>query len=216
MLQIPKLRATILAVLFLSFAGLINGFARDAVTPISITLDRIPGRIGSWRMAETQAMGADIVDLLGVDDYIFRNYKDDQGQAINVYVSYFSRTDRSKGYHSPLNCMPGSGWEIANTKPLPLKIPGSSEEPTVNRLLLQKGAEKKVSLYWYQCRGRILHNEYLERIYRVIDSIFKNRTDGAFIRLVAINTGQDIQKEEAMLKDFASRLLPMLREYLPG
>ncbi|MCF8107693.1 MAG: EpsI family protein [Desulfohalobiaceae bacterium] len=212
----PKYRAIILALLFLSGAVLVQALARDGSTPISRPLDRMPDTIGPWRASGSQAMGEDIVDVLGVDDYIFRNYQAAQGQTINVYVSYFSHTDRTKGYHSPLNCMPGSGWEIARTESLSLAVRGSPQQARVNRLLLQKGAEKQVSLYWYQVRGRILHNEYLERIYRVIDSIFKNRTDGAFIRLIATNTNQDLQQDTAMLKDFAARLIPVLREFLPS
>jgi EpsI family protein len=96
-----------------------------------------------------------------------------------------------------------------------LDLPESGQEASVNRLILQNGERKMASLYWYQCRGRILHNEYVERIYRVIDSIFMNRTDGAFIRLLAVNSDQKVQEDTVMLKDFATRIIPELREYLP-
>ena len=214
-MQLPKFRIVILSVLFLLCALFVYAFDKDSATPIATSLQHFPLTLGTWQALNTQAMGEDIESVLGVDDYILRNYRNPQGTQINVYVSYFSYTDRNKGYHSPLNCMPGSGWNIAETSPVALDLPGTGQEATVNRLILQNGERKMVSLYWYQCRGRILHNEYVERIYRVIDSIFMNRTDGAFIRLLAVNSDQKVQEDTAMLKDFATRIIPELREYLP-
>ena len=214
-MHVPKIRIIVLSILFLLCALFVYTFDKDSKTPIARPLQQVPQQIGGWQAVSSQSMGEDIEGVLGVDDYILRNYRNAHGVQVNVYVSYFTYTDRSKGYHSPLNCMPGSGWNIAETKPVSLSLPAADQKATVNQLILQKGRRKQISLYWYQCRGRILHNEYLERIYRVIDSIFKNRTDGAFIRLIATNSDQDLQEDMAMLTDFATRLIPVLREYLP-
>ena len=212
---VPTIRITVLTLLFLSCALLVNVLNTDGSTPIARPLEEFPMTIGAWQAADTQTMQPDVVELLNVDDYILRNYRDPDGRVVNVYVSYFAYTDRTKGYHSPLNCMPGSGWDIADTTPREVKPSGAPDQFTVNRLLLQKGAARQVSLYWYQCRGRILHNEYQERIYRVLDSIFKNRTDGAFVRLIATNSEQESARDTAMLRDLAARLIPKLRDYLP-
>lgn len=214
-MHVPKIRIIFLSILFLLCALFVYAFDKDSETPIAKPLQEVPQQIGGWQAISTQSMGEKVESALGVDDYILRNYRNDHGVQINLYVSYFTYTDRTKGYHSPLNCMPGSGWNIAETNPVSLSLPAADQKATVNQLILQKGRQKQVSLYWYQCRGRILHNEYVERIYRVIDSIFKNRTDGAFIRLIATDSDQSIQEDMAMLKDFATRIIPVLREYLP-
>ena len=214
-MQISKTRVLIITILFLLCTVFVYGFDRQSSTPLNKSLADFPGTIGQWQAIGSQSMQDNVEDLLSVDDYILRNYIGPRNSKINMYVSYFSYTDRSKGYHSPLNCMPGSGWNIAKTVPVALNLPESGQEVTVNKLVLQQGRSKQISLYWYQCRGRILHNEYMERIYRVIDSIFKNRTDGAFIRLIASGTEQTLQKDTALLKDFAEQLIPLLRDYLP-
>lgn len=214
-MAISKKRAAVLILLFLGFALLVQGMDREAATPITRSLDRFPERIGRWQMLGTRDMGDQVEEVLGVDDYLFADFRGPGGRRISVYVSYFSSTGRSKGYHSPLNCMPGSGWEIADTGFLTLNPAGDKDEAAVNRLLLQKGSDRQVGLYWYQCRGRILANEYLERIYRVIDSIFRGRTDGAFIRLLASGPEGNVDEDTEMLKEFAENLVPVLRGYLP-
>ena len=50
----------------------------------------------------------------------------------------------------------------------------------------------------------------------MIDSIFRRRTDGSFVRLIAPVINGDEKKALTDLKDFASRLIPVLQEYLPS
>jgi len=214
-MPIPSIRIIVLTSLFVACAVFVYGVDRDGSTPIVKPLEEFPSEIGQWETINTQNMSEEIEDVLGVDDYVLRNYAAPNGNQVNLYVSYFAYTDRTKGYHSPLNCMPGSGWNIAKTEPVSLEMQNSGNIATVNKLILQNGRQKQASLYWYQCRGRILHNEYVERIYRVVDSLFKNRTDGAFIRLIATSSGQEIQQDAEMLKAFASDLIPVLSDFLP-
>lgn len=214
-MHLPKIKVLILTGIFIVCAFFVYGVDKDSETPITRSLHQFPQTFGVWQTVSTQSMSEKVENVLGVDDYVLRNYRNSQGTQINVYISYFTYIDRNKGYHSPLNCMPGSGWNIAETDPVLLELSEAGRETTVNRLVMQNGSRKMVSLYWYQCRGRILHNEYVERIYRVLDSIFMNRTDGAFIRLLAVNSDQGMQEDTDMLKDFAARIIPKLREHLP-
>lgn len=97
-----------------------------------------------------------------------------------------------------------------------MNIPGNvPSNIDVMRLNLSNGRERQVVLYWYQSRGRFVASEYWEKIYLVIDSITKRRTDGSFVRLIAPVTNNDEEKALTDLKDFASKLIPVLQEYLP-
>jgi hypothetical protein len=56
----------------------------------------------------------------------------------------------------------------------------------------------------------------MDKIYLVLDSMFKRRSDGAFIRIMApIQDGQEAKTVE-YLKDFTKHVIPVLEEYLPG
>jgi EpsI family protein len=159
-----------------------------------------------------------VEEKLGVDDYLEYNYISPTGQIVNIYVSYFSSME-GKGFHSPRNCMPGSGWGIASLKPLVLEIHHSGADSIeINKMIIQKGADKQIVLYWYQCRGRFIRSEYMEKIYQVFDSIFKRRTDGSFIRVIAPVGAKDgdIEYTTQYLKDFTEQVIPILKDFLPG
>jgi EpsI family protein len=93
----------------------------------------------------------------------------------------------------------------------------SKETPVeINEMILQKGIERQVVLYWYQCRGRFVRSEYMEKIYQVLDSIFKRRTDAAFIRIIAPARGGDTDQTTKYLTRFTEQVIPILEQYIPG
>ena len=85
----------------------------------------------------------------------------------------------------------------------------------VSYMLLQKGDNKQLILYWFQGRGRVMHSEYEERIYRVLDAVFKKHTEGAFVRIVSSDRGDHIEETLEGMVDFTSRIIPILEEHLP-
>ena len=113
--------------------------------------------------------------------------------------------------------MPGGGWNITDTSIEVLKVPGNSPDKiNVIKLDISNGREKQVVLYWYQSRGRFISSEYWQKIYLVIDSIAKKRTDGSFVRLITPVINGNEEKALTDLKDFARLLVPVLQEYLPS
>jgi len=206
-------RVLVLCLLLIGTGVFIQTFDSKASVPIDKPLYQFPQKITGWESGRNQDIDEKVLDVLKLDDYVYRDYAS-QGKRINFYASYFSYVSNNKGYHSPLNCMPGSGWNIASTSPVFVELP-SGKEVEVMKLILQKGSQREVSLYWYQCRGRIIHSEYTERVYRVIDSLLYGRSDGAFIRLIATNGFENTQEATAALKTFAGKAIPKLWNYLP-
>jgi EpsI family protein len=175
-----------------------------------------PRTIGDW-VGQEEHFDKAIYDILGVDDSFLATYNNKEGRQIQLYIGYYESQREGEQIHSPKNCMPGSGWNITDT---------SIEEVTLNvsdlkkikviKLLLEKDAQKQAVLYWYQTNGRFIYSEYTQRIYMVIDSIIKHRTDGSFVRL--ITPVSDNNEEIAMknLKSFAAELVPILHDYIPS
>ena len=111
--------------------------------------------------------------------------------------------------------MPGSGWNITETSIVPVDMEKTGKNIKVIKLLLQKGAQKQVVLYWFQSRGRIISSEYMQKIWLVIDSVTKHRTDGSFVRLISPVT-IDEQTTVKLLKEFADKVYPILNEHIPS
>jgi EpsI family protein len=173
----------------------------------------------------------DILAVLRVDDYMMRVYAPltpDLSRLtapVWLYVGYYQTQRSGVTYHSPLNCLPGSGWNILSREVTPLAIgdrgPAASGELRVNKVVIQKGLETQLVLYWYQDRGRTITSEYWAKAYLLLDAITRNRTDGALVRIsvpIAAPPGDRRGVDEAF--GVASQLLrdayPRLLAHLPA
>lgn len=191
----------------------------STVAPVAIKtpLSSFPQIVGNYRMTNSFQSSADVIKMLGVNDYIQYNYASDTGDRINLYVGYYRAVGVDGVYHSPKNCLPGGGWGINTAKTMPLSqgIEGNSQS-TVSEMVIRNGSEYQVVLYWYQNRGRIIASEYWEKIYLVLDALFMGRRDGSFVRIMAYAPDADIAGTEAKLKIFAENVIILLEKHLPG
>jgi EpsI family protein len=113
--------------------------------------------------------------------------------------------------------MPGAGWNIVESSLEHIPLPGGNpDRADAIKLILAKGIQKQVVLYWYQSRGRIVASEYLERVYLVIDALNMHRTDASFVRLMAPVSNDDTGATARYLNEFAQLLIPALQEFIPG
>jgi EpsI family protein len=89
-------------------------------------------------------------------------------------------------------------------------------KPTINRVVIRKGLERQLVLYWYQSHGHLIASEYWSKFYMVSDAVRLNRTDGAIVRIIApISEPAAERTAEASAFDFAKSLVPTLDRYLP-
>lgn len=175
-----------------------------------------PKQIGEW-VGKEERFDQEIYGLLGVDDSFLGNYNTREGRQVNLYVGFYQSQREGQTIHSPKHCMPGAGWNIVETSSEELTIPGRNPAMIrVAKLTLEKGTQRQLVLYWYQSRGRIIQSEYMEKIYLVMDSIAKRRTDGSFVRLIAPAINGDEGKAIKDLREFAQLLIPILGEYIPS
>lgn len=185
--------------------------------PIKKPLGLFPHQIGDYHLSKSFQSSADVLEMLGVDDYLQYNYIDNTNNRINLYVGFYKAVGVSGGYHSPKNCIPGGGWGIAEVKDVVLGagIEGRKES-TVAQMLIRNGSEYQVVLYWYQNRGRIIASEYSEKIYQVLDALLQKRRDGTFVRVMAVVREGDIAAAEARVRQFAEQVMVTLENHLPG
>ena len=170
-----------------------------------------------------------VLAQLRVDEYVSRVYQQAEGRtAVGLYVGYYRNQRQGQTMHSPLNCMPGAGWEPASKRPLTIQVferpagPASgapARNISVNRLVIQKGLDRQLVLYWYQSHGRVVASEYWGKVYTVVDAIRMNRTDAAMIRVIAQVVGDGAEAETAaehVAVRFTQAVFPLLGQYLPS
>ncbi len=178
--------------------------------------DTFPMTIGDWR-GTTSKFDQKVYDILGVEDSILASYQTNDGRSVQFYVGFYQSQKEGDLIHSPKNCMPGSGWNILNTSIESVDVGqgGSVKNINVIKLILVKESQKQVVLYWFQSRGRIIASEYMQKIWLVIDSITKHRTDGSFVRLISPVVENEAKTLE-ILKGFTKEIYPLLNEYIPS
>lgn len=203
----------ILAMVLLNYLNHSNH--SENICPIK-PFSTFPKQIGEWTGQEYH-FEAEIYNILGVDDSFSGEYRTSDGRQVQFYIGFYQSQRQGDLIHSPKHCMPGAGWNIIKTHIEELIIPNTNPGKIESiKLVLQKGAQKQVVLYWFQSRGRIINSEYKQKIYLVIDSIVRHRTDGSFVRLITPVSNDDEDNALNTLKDFALQLVPILNEYIPS
>jgi EpsI family protein len=186
-------------------------------------LSEFPNMIGAWSEESSTQFDQDTLKVLGVDDYINRNYSESPKKTIGLYIGYYLSQRQGDTIHSPMNCLPGAGWNPIRKEYLKIPVAESAStaahEIAINRIIIQKGLDVQVVLYWYQSHGRVIANEYWSKIYTVFDAMRTNRTDAALVRVISPVRGSEesfIRKSEEDATDFVKNLFPILDEYLPN
>jgi EpsI family protein len=173
-----------------------------------------PRHIGEWFGTE-EYLDREIIAVSGVDDYFLCNYRTSDSPAIQLYIGFYQSQREGDLIHSPKNCMPGAGWNIVQTSLENLEISHPHNAKAI-KLILQKSDQNQIMLYWFQCGGRIISSEYMQKIYMIADSVTRHRTDGAFVRLISNVTDNDETRTLNSLKEFIGVLMPILYEYIPS
>ena len=214
-------RIIILSGVLVSGAGYVATASKTEQVPPRTPLARFPAEIGAWRGQDTEPFTPDIVDVLGVDEYVSRVYQSDRHYA-GLYIGYYESQRQGDTIHSPLNCLPGSGWQPLSKSYLTIPVKTAQEgerDITVNRYVVQKGLDQQVVLYWYQSHGRVIANEYRSKIFMVYDAVRLNRTDAALVRVISPRIGADPGAEAAAgarAVAFVKAMFPLLDRYLPS
>ncbi len=177
-------------------------------------LKDFPRQVGSWQQTGTDGLlDNETLKVLRASDYLLRDYRSVDGRVANFYVGYYATQRDGATYHSPLNCLPGSGWIMSDPGRVMISRPDGSTF-AANRYLIQNGDEKDLLVYWYQGRGRAVASEYWGKIYTVLDSVRLRRSDGAMVRVtVPVNKSEAAALQMAI--DLAANAVVVLPEFVP-
>lgn len=157
-----------------------------ADVPAATSLEAVPMELGAWRGRRAVDYTPEVVEVLGVDDYVNRAYSAPGGRQAHLYVGYYRSQHQGGAIHSPLNCLPGGGWEPIYLERIPFS------RGAARRVIIRKGGQRLLVVYWYQTPTRIEGDEYRGRFYTVVDAMRHGRNDAAMVRvMVPIDSESD-------------------------
>ena len=190
---------------------------REDQVPSRTAFIEFPLQNKNWLGSE-MALEADVLDTLKLTDYFIGDFKQaDQPISVNFYTAFYEEQRKGASIHSPKSCLPGGGWIMQSHTIVPIESVDAYGAPlNVNRVLMQMGEHQQLVYYWFQGRGRNITNEYMAKWYIFWDSITRNRTDGALVRLVTyVPEGSDIADAEARLDGFLADYYSLFPTYIP-
>ena len=106
--------------------------------------------------------------------------------------------------HSPLNCLPGNGWQVIEKRPMTIRTDDATWN--VRRLVIDRKGYRIAMAYWFQNRGVVLGNEYQQRFRLLANGVTAQATDAALVRVMA----RDTAAGNAALESFSRALLGRL------
>jgi EpsI family protein len=113
--------------------------------------------------------------------------------------------------HSPLNCLPGTGWEVASVATRQLPASGAAARTFDIREMTVVRANTRFALtYWYQSRHRIISDEFSARFHLLGDALQRRPTDAGLVRvMMPIASGTGAAERDAIAR-FAQVLVPQI------
>ena len=212
---IPKTIIFVLPVLVVGLVATILTENRQHVVPDRLHFSQFPMTTENY-VGRREAFSSDIIDALNFDDYLNADFNEKKADgAYNIYIGYYDTQSADKVPHSPKACLPGGGWVITDSDVVSFTI-NDNEAVAANRVVIHQGDKKQLVYYWFKQRDRLITSEYLVKWYLLVDSISKNRTDGALIRYVTpMDQSEDLDSAEKRLKRFIAEVSPITKQYVP-
>jgi EpsI family protein len=181
-------------------------------------LKDFPKQIAAWEQTGAdEKFNQETLAVLRASDYLLRNYRSPDGRSVNFYVGYYASQREGATYHSPLNCLPGSGWVMSEPGSITI-TPKGRPAFVANKYLIQNGDHQELLVYWYQGRGRAVASEYWGKVYTVLDSVRMRRSDGAMVRITtSVKTADPAALQAAidLAADLAADSSTILPEFIP-
>lgn len=202
------LMIAILTTALLGLHGISHGEEVLAPQSLSAFPKNLDGLTGS-----DEPMPTEMLNTLGVDDYVDRIYHAPGRIPVSLYIGYYKSQRTGVSIHSPKNCLPGSGWEPVSSGRLQLDLPDGTPAEA-NLYVIEKGLDREVVIYWYQSHGRVVASEYRSKLYLVLDAIRLHRTDAALVRVIAPING-DLDSSRRLATSFAQLTLVQLQTLIP-
>jgi EpsI family protein len=234
----------LIAMIFLGLNFYIYQFmASNEEIPARKPFENFPMTIGDWHCAGQQDMDPASLKFLGATDYVICNYIRDARvreaqatagavetrSAVDLYVGYHESQVRREGgghakaIHPPEHCLPGSGWDIIDSKLIPIAFPGLPEgrglrdsERHAKRFVIAQGDTRELVYFWYQGQGRVITANEDVILFRFWNRARRGRTDGALVRFTTRIERGDVAAAEARFQEFAALVAPILPDYLPN
>ena len=203
-----QIRLAIVACFLVALAAWTHARPIATATDIPDFARALPFAIDGWIGRDAPPLDADVARVLAADQYVHRYYGK-AGERIETDIAYYERPQAGAAMHSPLNCLPGNGWQVIESRTMQI---GEGESAAyVRRLVVDRKGHRQVMAYWFQNRGAVIATEYRQRLRQLTSGLRGNPTDAALVRVMALETPAGQTAMETFSRAIMARLSVAVR-----
>lgn len=194
---------SISAALLIALAGFYAGNLRAGGSGAIAAppLERLPRHLDAWWGEDLPANEA-AVTVLAADALLHRCYRRADGSAVWLFVAYYGQQQLNAQIHSPRNCLPGGGWQIAS-----LEREAEAGLP-MSHMRIRREEHGQEVYYWFGTQQGRLVGEYALKWDLVKNALARRPTNSAFVRFNAQ------RRDSTALRELMQLLEPSLSDIL--
>jgi len=212
-----KNKAFVITIFLLTLSIIAVGSIAQRGIPVvaQTNLENLPTDIMGFKSVDDFFDDA-IYQELNADKHVYRHYRSTTGEQIDLYIGYYGTAKGGRTPHNPYACLPGAGWGIINDEKIKLKTDKKNEYENVNFITTRKGESYDIIYHWYQsAKNKVLSTGIEQNIQRFVGKVLYNRNDGAFVRVSASTTKENVEQTKIRVKKFSEEILQLLPDYWP-
>jgi EpsI family protein len=204
-------RSIITVLIALSFATtyvITQAAGRAPSLDVVPDLESLPMEIEEWQGFHAPELSPEDAAILGADVYVRRYYQSAMG-ALEIDVAYYTQRRVGASMHSPLNCLPGTGWSVLEDRTQVLETVSGPRE--VRELVVRRNTAVFAMTYWYQSRGRVLTGEASTRLKLLGQALRGRPADVGLVRVMTPLTVDAGAGREGVVA-FSTVVIPALEQ----
>ena len=166
-------------------------------------LDTIDRQVLGYTGTDNPPISENVLQQLKPTSYLVRTYTKGALRA-DLFIAFYAQQRAGESMHSPKHCLPGSGWEIWDYHSANIPVSGNTFK--VNEYSISHEGERRLVLYWYQSKNRIIASEYLGKILLARDTLLQDSTAASIVRIIVPDQPGTAEQARAL----ASELIPQV------
>jgi EpsI family protein len=166
-------------------------------------LDTIDRHILRYTGTDNPPITENVLKELKPSSYLVRTYSKGDLKA-DLFIAFYTQQRAGESMHSPKHCLPGAGWEIWDYHTANIPVAGRTFK--VNEYSISHEGDRRLVVYWYQSKNRVIASEYLGKILLARDTLLQSSTAASIVRIIVPDRTGTAEEARAL----ASALIPMV------
>jgi EpsI family protein len=187
------------------------------ITPLVQDFKSFPNVLGEWKGRELTKHEWHS-QIVGAKNELQRVYRDPQGNLIKVSVSYLPIQTQGQELVYHANKIIPPGFRIMRQSPKTWSAVGNPSTLNLKTkdIRLTNRTSQVHLLVWYQNTNRYADNEYKAKAFMALDSLLKNRSNGAVFVLMYKSPSLNANDQDMRIQDFLNHFMDEIRKYVPS